>query len=262
MKAGPVVFVHGLFTTPRIWEDWLPWFAERGFRGVAPAWPGCEWPPAELRAGQDPALARVTFSDLVAQFGAAAEALGTQTVIIGHGIGGLVAQVLVNRGAVAAGVALHSASPRATFPYSRRAWRLFGRGASPSSLALSFEDFAALVGNALPPELQAAMFDRYIAPGAPQVAHDARNAGAAIDFVKAHPPLLMTTGVLDRAVPPRLAFDDFSRYRQRGAITDFRAFDGRGHMAIVEPGWEEIADVVIHWLDALQRWSPPRPLGA
>ena len=63
----------------------------------------------------------------------------------------------------------------------------------------------------------------------------------------------MTTGVLDRAVPPRLAFDDFSRYRQRGAITDFRAFDGRGHMAVVEPGWEEIADLVANWLDALRR---------
>jgi hypothetical protein len=62
----------------------------------------------------------------------------------------------------------------------------------PSSLALSFEDFAALIGNALPSELQAAMFDRYIAPGAPQVAHDVSRAGAAIDFVKAHPPLLMT----------------------------------------------------------------------
>ena len=255
MISSPVVFVHGLFTTPRIWEDWLPRFADRGYHGLAPAWPGYERPPAELRAaGPDPALARVTFADLVAQFAAAIEALGADAVVVGHGIGGLVAQVLVNRGVVAAGVALHSASPRAIFPVSRRAWRLFGgRAAASSSLALSFEDFSAFIGNALPPDQQAAVFDRYIAPGAPRVAREARSAGASIDFAKPHPPLLLTAGVLDRAVPPRLAFDDFSRYRQRGAITDFRAFDGRGHMAVVEPGWEEIADLVVHWLDALRR---------
>ncbi len=254
MSPRSIVFIHGLFMTPRIWEHWLPRFAERGYSGVAPAWPGCDRPPAELRAaGQDPALASLTFADLVAQFGAVSEASGPEAIVIGHGIGGLVAQILVDRGAVAAGVALNSASPRAIFPDGRRAWRLFGRGAASSSLALSFEDFAAFIGNALPPDLQAAAFDRYIAPGAHQVARGARDAGASIDFAKAHPPLLLTTGVLDRAVRPRLAFDDFSRYRQRGAITDFRAFDGRGHMAVVEPGWEEIADLVVNWLDALPR---------
>ncbi len=255
MISSPVVFVHGLFNTPLIWEDWLSRFAVHGCHAVAPPWPGCERTPAELRAAEpDPALARVTFADLVAQFSDMIESLGPKAVVIGHGIGGLVAQVLVNRGVVAAGVALHSASPRAAFPDSRRAWRLFGgRAAVSSQLVLSFDDFAAFIGNALPADLQAATFDRYIAPGAPQVAQGARRAGASIDFAKAHPPLLMTTGVLDRAVSPRLAFDDFARYRQRGAITDFRAFDGRGHFAVVEPGWEEIADVVVHWLDALPR---------
>ena len=168
MSPRSIVFIHGLFMTPRIWEHWLPRFAERGYSGVAPAWPGCDRPPAKLRAaGQDPALASLTFADLVAQFGSVIEALGPEAVVIGHGIGGLVVQVLVDHGAVAGGVALHSASPHATFPDSRRAWSLRGHGASSSSLALSFEDFVAFIGNALPPELQAAAFDRYIAPGAP-----------------------------------------------------------------------------------------------
>ncbi len=62
----------------------------------------------------------------------------------------------------------------------------------------------------------------------------------------------MTAGVRDQAVTARVAFDDFSRYRQHGAITDFRAFDERGHMVVVEPGWEEVADFVADWLSRLK----------
>ncbi len=61
----------------------------------------------------------------------------------------------------------------------------------------------------------------------------------------------MTAGLLDRIIPARLSFNSFSRYRQRGSITEFRAFDGRGHMVVVEPSWEEVADFVADWLEKL-----------
>jgi hypothetical protein len=61
----------------------------------------------------------------------------------------------------------------------------------------------------------------------------------------------MTAGVLDRVILARLSFNSFSRYRQRGSITEFRAFDGRDHMVIVEQGWEEVADLVAYWLEKL-----------
>jgi hypothetical protein len=63
---------------------------------------------------------------------------------------------------------------------------------------------------------------------------------------------LITAGVLDRVAPASLNFNNFSRYRQHGAITDFRAFDGRNHFVVVEPGWEEFADFVAYWLEKLR----------
>ena len=39
------------------------------------------------------------------------------------------------------------------------------------------------------------------------------------------------------------------RHSAPGSITGFREFDGRDHLAIVEPGWEQVADYVLAWLD-------------
>jgi pimeloyl-ACP methyl ester carboxylesterase len=37
-----VVLIHGLWMTPRSWEDWAARYEEAGHRVPAPAWPGLE----------------------------------------------------------------------------------------------------------------------------------------------------------------------------------------------------------------------------
>ncbi len=59
-------------------------------------------------------------------------------------------------------------------------------------------------------------------------------------------------GAQDRVIPASLDFDNFARHRQRGAITEFRAFDGRRHLVIAGPGWEEVADFVADWLEKVE----------
>src|SRR5208283_3189488 len=44
MAPKTIVFVHGMFMTPLCWEHWLTWFAGRGHRCLAPAWPGRDRP--------------------------------------------------------------------------------------------------------------------------------------------------------------------------------------------------------------------------
>jgi hypothetical protein len=112
---------------------------------------------------------------------------------------------------------------------------------------LTFSDFQSAYANALPLDAQKAAFERYIVPESRRLAF--RAARVQIDFVRPHPPLLMTAGMLDRVTPASLNFNNFARYRQRGSITDFRAFDGRDHLVIVEPGWEEVAGFVADWLE-------------
>jgi alpha-beta hydrolase superfamily lysophospholipase len=45
MTPGPttpdtIVLIHGLWMTPLCWEHWIRRYTARGFRVLAPAWPG------------------------------------------------------------------------------------------------------------------------------------------------------------------------------------------------------------------------------
>jgi pimeloyl-ACP methyl ester carboxylesterase len=255
--AKTIVFVHGMFTTPLCWERWLPWFEDKGYRCLAPAWPGRDRPIAELRAAHpDPELGRLTLNAVVERIAAEAAALEQKPILIGHSVGGLITQILLGRDAAAAGIAIHSTLPSGLFTanwsYWRSNWSLFSPFVAPRTpKALSFEEFQQAFVNTLTPEAQKAAFERYVVPESRAVVRDARGEAGRIDFARPHRPLLMIAGVQDRVTPASLNFNNFARYRQRGSITDFRAFDGQDHFVIVEPGWQEVADFVAYWLEKL-----------
>ncbi len=39
-KPDTIVLVHGLWMTPRSWEKWIPRYEARGYKVLAPAYPG------------------------------------------------------------------------------------------------------------------------------------------------------------------------------------------------------------------------------
>jgi pimeloyl-ACP methyl ester carboxylesterase len=64
--------------------------------------------------------------------------------------------------------------------------------------------------------------------------------------------MLVISGDDDRFIPLRVVRHIAARY---GA--PLRIARGRGHMLILEPGWEEIATWISEWLDTLH--IPPTP---
>jgi len=91
---GTIFMVHGMYSGPWVWEKYVPFFRERGWRCVTttlrhhdiePGWT----PPAEL--------ATTSVLDYAADLEAEIRALGEQPVIMGHSMGGLLAQMLAAR---------------------------------------------------------------------------------------------------------------------------------------------------------------------
>ncbi len=122
-----IVFVHGAFMTPLVWEHWLPRFEARGYRCLASAWPGRDRTAAELRAAHpDPKLGGLSLDAVVERIAAEVAALEQRPILIGHSIGGLIARILLGRGAAAAGVAMHSTPSGPVLPISRTYWRSTG----------------------------------------------------------------------------------------------------------------------------------------
>ena len=103
-----VVLIHGLWMTPRSWAPWVRRYTDRGCRVLAPAWPGLDRPIEEIRADTS-VIDHLGVTDIVDHYHAIIEDLAQPPIIMGHSFGGLITQVLLDRGLGAAGVAIDSA---------------------------------------------------------------------------------------------------------------------------------------------------------
>ena len=54
-EPDTVVLIHGLWLTPRCWEQWVGYYADAGFHVATPAWPGMEIEVESLR--ENPSVA-------------------------------------------------------------------------------------------------------------------------------------------------------------------------------------------------------------
>jgi pimeloyl-ACP methyl ester carboxylesterase len=117
MKTKNILFVTGAFVTHHCWDEWRGYFEDRGYTTHAPAWPFKDATAAELRARQphDTDLAHLTLAELVDHYADIAKSFPEKPLIIGHSLGGLITQILVNRGLAAAAVAIHSVPPQGSF---------------------------------------------------------------------------------------------------------------------------------------------------
>ena len=103
-----IVLVHGLWVTPRSWEDWITYYQDKGYRVIAPAYPGFEVEVESLRENSD-VIADLTVPATVDHLAGIIRALPSPPIIMGHSFGGVLTQLLVDRGLGAAAVAINSA---------------------------------------------------------------------------------------------------------------------------------------------------------
>ena len=251
-----VVFVHGAWVTPLCWEHFQQRYEERGYHCIAPAWPGDERTVEELRGAPVPGFAHVGVAEIVHHYEAIVAALPEPPVLIGHSFGGLFVQMLLDRGLGAAGVAIDPAPPRGVLPgptafrssfFVLTTWRAWKK-----VLTMPFEAFRSGFVNTLPDDEQRALYERYVVPTPGRVfLQDALGSGTRVDFRRAdRAPLLMIAGGSDNTVEPSMVRRSHDRYAASPARTDFFEFADRPHLLIATPGWEQVADHAIEWVEA------------
>ncbi len=104
-RRPPLLFVHGAFCGAWIWaEHFLPFFAEAGFRCIAVSLRGHGGSPGRTQ------LDSFGIADYIADVAAASAGLDPPPVVVGHSMGGLVAQRFVQRHPVSGLILLASAS--------------------------------------------------------------------------------------------------------------------------------------------------------
>jgi pimeloyl-ACP methyl ester carboxylesterase len=250
-----IVLIHGLWMTPRSWEHWKGRYESRGYRVLAPAWPGLEVEVEALRADPTP-LTKLNARQVIDHYDGIIRGLEAPPIIMGHSLGGAVTQVLLDRGLGAAGVGVASATtkgvrdlPPSTLKATRHILgRPFNRGnATPSNR----KQFQYAFGNTMSREESDAVYDRYYVPSANRVLAEialsnlGRNAPTEVDYNKPdRAPLLFIAFDEDHIVPPKASRHNAEKYK-RGTVA-FTSFPGRPHFPGA-PGWEEVADYALSW---------------
>src|SRR6266540_2201358 len=97
-RPDTVVLVHGLWMTPRSWENWVQHYQAKGLTVLTPAYPGFDIEAEALRENPD-LIANLTVPEKVE----------TPPIIIGHSFGGTLTQLLLARGLGSAGIVVGSA---------------------------------------------------------------------------------------------------------------------------------------------------------
>ena len=260
-----IVLVHGLWLTPRSWEGWIDRYTKAGYNVIAPSWPGLEGEVEAIRKDPSP-LKRLKLATVVDHYERIIRKLDAPPIIMGHSFGGLITQLLIDRGLGVAGVAIDSAQTAgvAVLPFStiRAGFPILGNPFSYSgTTSLTPKQFNYAFTNELSLADSQAVYDRYSIPAANTILWDAALAllnpkgSSKVNYGNAtRAPLLFIAGGSDHIVPPAINKSNVRKYVNGStAITDYREFPNRTHHTVGQKGWEEVADFAISWAETNAR---------
>jgi pimeloyl-ACP methyl ester carboxylesterase len=250
-RRPPLLFVHGAFAGAWCWDEYfLPWFSARGYPAHAVSLRGHAG--STLSASLD----SVSLEDYVADTVAAAAQLDAPPVLIGHSMGGIVVQRAA-RACNAIAMALLAPVPPQGLGSS--IWSLATRD-PPLFLGLGMMQLGGNANSArrarnylfskslseadairyltrMQRESQRALMDLTW----PQRAWIESSVGVPAFVVGAERDAFFTRGMVEETA------------RLHGVSPAF--FPGMAHVMMLEPGWQDVAERVCAWLDALQEPS-------
>lgn len=250
------MMVHGMCCTGDVWSRFRSYFEARGARVFTPTL------RSDVRGTilQKPnaALRGLGFADYVGELEREVErivaATGQKPTVIGHSMGGLLAQVLAERDLVQAAVfispstpaGLHDTVTRLFFHYVRLSHAL---GVAPWAIRSKRELVDFTVFNVLPAAERKAAYEAFV-----------YESGRAfndlgrwhVDETRVRVPVLTVAASRDRLVPAKLVRRTGKKYAAVGG--EFKEYPEHGHWLYAEPGWEKPAGEIHDWLvRALER---------
>jgi len=260
VPGGPdtIVLVHGFWVTPRSWENWKARYEAKGYRVLAPPYPGFE---VEVEAlNEDPTvIAELTLPAVLAHLESVVGALEKPPILIGHSAGGTLVQLLLDRGYGAVGVVLNSAPTEGVrvLPLSqlRSTFTAFKNPANRHrAVGLSPEQWHYAFTNTFSEEESRALYERYHVPASGGILWSSVLANfmpgpqdAAVDYQnESRPPLLFISGGEDHIMPPSIQRSNARRYTS-AVVTELELYPGYAHLLPAQEGWEGIADHALEW---------------
>jgi len=253
-RQPTVLFITGAFVTNSCWDEWRTYFETLGYSTLAPPWPYKDAAAEVLRNSQpDASVASNRLVKLTDHYADIVKQLTSKPILIGHSIGGLIVQLLLQRGLGVLGVAIHSVPPQGVFTFKfsfiKAGWGALGFFTSiKKSYLMSFKEWKYAFTNGMTCAEQKESYYRLAIPESKLIVRDTITKAAKVDFNNPHAPLLFVSGSNDHTIPASLNYSNFKKYKNSNSITDYQEFAGRNHFVLGQPTWKENADYILDWI--------------
>jgi pimeloyl-ACP methyl ester carboxylesterase len=259
----PVVFIHGLWLLPSSWDNFAGVFEEAGYAAVQPSWPDDPETVEEARAHPE-VFAKKNLKLIADHTANVIGKLHKKPAVLGHSTGGLLAQLIADRGLSAATVAIDPGPFRGVLPLPfsalKSSWPVLKNPANRGkAVTLTFDQFKYGWATGISDDEAKQLYDTYhvAAPGVAlaQMANVNLNPfteGKLDPKNPARGPLLIIDGEKDHTVPWAIANASYKRQRRNQAVTEIVEIPGRGHSLTIDSGWREVAQTA---LDFVKRFT-------
>lgn len=247
-------FIHGMWSTPAVWDGLREHFLRLGIASHAPALPlhdrrRDEPPP--------PGIERLGLQSYIDFLVEDVSRLPQPPVIVGHSLGGFLAQAVAARIQPAGLVCLSPAATASTGAISadvvRSAWPVLKHwgwwkaATLPDPVGARWSIFNGVPDAVADAEIEALVWDsgRVFADlGFPWAV---RNGAAHVDYARLAMPALVVVGSDDRITPAVIARQTA---RQLSGPVDYHELPGVGHWLFHEPVVARVAGLIEAWLPA------------
>lgn len=247
--STPVLFVHGAYAGAWCWEDFfLPYFAEQGIHAYALSLRGHGGSEGQQQ------LATTSLADYVDDVAWAVDKLDRPPVLVGHSMGGMVVQKYLERKAEVAGAVLMASVPphglglptlRLLLHDPWLLWQVSLIQHVDRSYATSETARRMGFSERLPDdELQ--RHQARFGPESTRAIWDMTVADLVRPWRVNTPPMLVLGGEKDALFTQRMVRATAKAY---GVTAEF--FPDMAHVMMLEPGWQQVADRIIHWMTML-----------
>ncbi len=244
--------IHGMCGGPWYWQNYKNFFEKDGYRCVTTT---LRFHDTDPRDAPNPKLGTTSLLDYAKDLEQQIRQLGVKPIVMGHSMGGLLAQILGSRGLAKSLVLLTPASPAGIITLRpsviKSFWTMQTKwGFWKKPMRQTFSEAVYSMLHLLPPNEQKEAYSRLVYESG-QAAYeigfwpfDSKKA-SKVDETKVTCPMLVIAGTEDRITPPIVVRQVAKKYR---AVSTYKEFENHAHWVIGEPGWQEIAEYIAVWL--------------
>jgi len=254
-----ILMIHGMWCGGWCWQKYKDFFEEKGYNCICPTLRFHDMDPKGL---PDPRLGTTSLLDYTEDLEKVIQELGVTPIIMGHSMGGLLAQILGSRGLAKVLILLAPASPHGIIALRPSVIRSFWSslttwGFWKKPMRQTFGEAVYSTMQLLTAEEQKRLYDRYVYESGRAASEigfgflDPKGA-AKVDESKVACPVLVVAGTKDRIAPALIGQKVADKYK---AVSTYKEFTNHAHWVILEPGWQEIAEYVYDWLSQVLNCS-------